>query len=76
MPARNSQMLISQGRKRCKASTEAVNPLPVMEEPSGKAQSIKGLISADDAQTAPRGSPLKEGAVFTQPGTFQLLVHL
>lgn len=56
-------MLISQGRKRCKASRAAVNLLPVMEEPLGKAQSVKGLISTDDAQTALRGSPLKKGAV-------------
>lgn len=69
-------MLISQCKKRCKASTEAANLLPVMEEPLGKAESVKGLISTDDAQTALRGSPLKKGANFRYPHMFQLLVHL
>lgn len=34
----------------------AVNLLPVMEEPLGKAQSVKGLISTDDTQTALRAA--------------------
>lgn len=47
-----------------------------MEEPLWKAQSMKGLISTDDAPTALRGSPLKKGAAFRLPAMLQLQANL
>lgn len=53
----------SHSAKRDARQAQAVNP-PVIEEPLWKAESVKGLISTDDAQKALRGSPFKKPDVF------------